>query len=92
MNKISLLTLIVALILALTATCGFAEEAAEAEAYEEPFEQWNSDAPALNALIEYVESVTDESSPDFIPEPDRIAVFDMDGTLMGELYPAYLEY
>jgi len=36
--------------------------------------------------------VTDESSEDYIPRADRIAVFDMDGTLMGELYPTYLEY
>ena len=56
------------------------------------FSQWNADAPALNTLIDYVEAVTDESSPDYIPEEDRIAVFDMDGTLMGELYPTYLEY
>ena len=59
---------------------------------EEYFAQWNADAPALNALVEYVEAVTDPNSPDYIPEPDRIAVFDMDGTLMGELYPTYLEY
>ena len=36
--------------------------------------------------------MTDPDSPDFIPEMDRIATFDMDGTLMGELYPTYLEY
>ncbi len=60
--------------------------------YEDAFEFWNEDAPALNALIDYVEDVTDEESPNFIPEMDRIAVFDMDGTLMGELYPTYLEY
>ena len=65
------------------------EEAAE---YEDRFAQWNEDAPALNDLIDYVEAVTDEASPDYIPESDRIAVFDMDGTLMGELYPTYLEY
>ena len=70
-----------------------AEEAPAAEGeYEEAFAEWNPDAPALNALIEYVEAVTDPDSPDFIPEADRIAVFDMDGTLMGELYPTYLEY
>ena len=28
----------------------------------------------------------------FIPVCDRIAVFDLDGTLMGELYPSYFEY
>ncbi|MEE1088176.1 MAG: hypothetical protein UIC63_04355, partial [Bacteroidaceae bacterium] len=39
-----------------------------------------------------MEAVTDPDSEDFIPEADRIATFDMDGTLMGELYPTYLEY
>ena len=70
-----------------------ADDGAEAEEeYEEVFAEWNEDAPALNALIDYVEAVTDEESPDYIPPVDRIAVFDMDGTLMGELYPTYLEY
>ena len=59
---------------------------------EEIFSQWNADAPALNALIDYVEDVTDPDSPNYIPPEDRIATFDMDGTLMGELYPTYLEY
>ena len=39
-----------------------------------------------------MEAVTDEASPDYIPVEDRIAVFDMDGTLYGELFPTYLEY
>ena len=63
--------------------------AEEGEAY---FADWNPDAPALKALIEYVEDVTDEASPNYIPEGDRIATFDMDGTLCAELYPTYLEY
>ena len=65
--------------------------AAEQQA-EDPFADWNKDAPALKALIGYVEAVTDESSPDYIPPADRIATFDMDGTLCAELYPTYLEY
>ena len=68
------------------------DEAEAEEEYEEVFAEWNEYAPALNALIDYVEAVTDEESPDYIPPVDRIAVFDMDGTLMGELYPTYLEY
>ena len=56
------------------------------------FSEWNPDAPALKTLIEYVEDVTDEASPNYIPPVDRIAVFDMDGTLCAELYPTYLEY
>ena len=70
--------------LLLTVTAG-AEE-------ENIFADWNPDAPALKALIEYVETVTDESSPDYIPPVDRIATFDMDGTLCAELNPTYLEY
>ena len=55
------------------------------------FSHWNAEAPALQALIEYVNAVTDTVSPDYIPPEDRIATFDMDGTLIGELFPTYLE-
>ena len=41
---------------------------------------WTEDAPAKQALISYVEAVTDESSPDFIPAENRIAVFDLEET------------
>jgi len=68
-------------------------DGSEAEVVEEDiFADWNPDAPALNALIDYVEAVTDEASADYIPVEDRIAVFDMDGTLCAELCPTYLEY
>ena len=56
------------------------------------FNEWNKDAPALKALVSYVETVTDKSSSDYIPPERRIATFDMDGTLCGELFPTYLEY
>ncbi len=72
-----------------------ADDAEEAEGqyeYEEIFADWNEGAPALETLIDYVEDVTDEDSEDYIPEYDRVAVFDMDGTVYGELYPTYLEY
>ncbi len=55
------------------------------------FKLWN-DCDSLNALIEYVEDVTNKKSPNFIPVEDRIATFDMDGTFIGELYPSYFEY
>ncbi len=67
-------------------------EAEESPDEEDVFVDWNKDAPALSTLIEYVEAVTDETDPDYIPVADRIAVFDMDGTLYGELFPTYLEY
>ena len=31
------------------------------EEYEDRFAEWNEEAPALDALIDYVEAVTDES-------------------------------
>ena len=55
------------------------------------FKLWN-DCDSLNALIEYVEDVTNKKSPNYIPLEDRIATFDMDGTFIGELYPSYFEY
>ena len=83
---------IAAMLLSLVMVCVLFAGAATAESFTGIFEEWDPDAPALNALIEYVEDVTDEESPDYIPPVDRIATFDMDGTLCGELYPTYLEY
>ena len=60
-----------------------------AAAKEAAFTFWDKDAEALNVLVDYVEEVTDESSENYIPEKDRIAVFDMDGTLYGERFPTY---
>ncbi len=55
-------------------------------------EYWTEGSGAAASIREYVERVTDEDSDAFIPVEDRIAVFDLDGTLMGELYPSYFEY
>ncbi len=55
------------------------------------FTLWN-DCKAISSLKEYVEDVTNPNSKHFIPKEDRIATFDMDGTIIGELYPSYFEY
>ena len=55
------------------------------------FKSWN-EADSLNSLKEFVNKATDEKSDNFIPKEDRIVTFDMDGTLVGELYPCYFEY
>ena len=44
---------------------------------------WN-DGPAKRSLVEFVERVTKEGAPDFVPVAERIAVFDNDGTLWCE--------
>ena len=48
---------------------------------------WKADSPAMASIVSFVESVTDEKSASFVPENERIAVLDMDGTLYGELFP-----
>ncbi|WP_194775790.1 HAD family hydrolase [Pararhodonellum marinum] len=42
------------------------------------------------AIIEFVKKTTTAGSPDFVPESDRIACFDNDGTLWSE-QPLYFE-
>lgn len=50
---------------------------------DDPLPSWN-DGPAKAAILDYVERVTVENGPDFVPVPERIAVFDNDGTLWPE--------
>ena len=57
-----------------------------------PLSLWNDGAPARNALVEYVNAVTDEDSADYIPVKSRIAVFDFDGTLFLETDPTYFDW
>ena len=70
----------------------FAAEVCAGESCLSPLSLWNDCAPAKTALVEYVESVTRAGSPDFIPEESRIAVFDLDGTLMLETAPTYFDW
>ena len=55
------------------------------------FNYWN-DCEALTALKTFVENGNKKDTATYIPASDRIAVFDMDGTVFGELFPTYLEY
>jgi phosphoserine phosphatase len=49
-----------------------------------------SDSPARQSIVAFVERVTKQGSPDFVPAPERIAVFDNDGTLWAE-QPMYFQ-
>ena len=55
------------------------------------FRYWQKDSAAYQALVSYVEDVTNRKSPNFIPVKDRVAVFDCDGTLMCETAPYYFD-
>lgn len=50
---------------------------------------WNDTASKV-AIVAFVEKVTTENTPDFVPELERIAVFDNDGTLWAE-HPMYVQ-
>ena len=53
---------------------------------------WTRDAASKKALVDYVAAVTDRGSPDYIPVVDRIAVFDLDGTLFCESDPTWFDF
>ena len=55
----------------------------------DPLSSWN-DGAAKQAILNFVVAVTREGSPDFVPLPQRIAVFDNDGTLWVE-QPMYTQ-
>ena len=56
---------------------------------KEKIDGWKDDSAAMKSIVQFVTDSTDEKSEGYIPEEDRIAVFDMDGTLYGERYPTY---
>ena len=55
----------------------------------DPLPSWN-DGGAKEAILEFVTSVTDKSSKDYVEPDKRIATFDNDGTLWVE-YPMYTQ-
>jgi phosphoserine phosphatase len=55
----------------------------------DPMPSWN-DTGSKQAIIEFIETVTDKASAQYIPVAERIAVFDNDGTLWSE-QPMYFQ-
>jgi phosphoserine phosphatase len=53
---------------------------------ETPLASWR-DGPSKQAILDFVRRVTMAGTPEFVPVPDRIAVFDNDGTLWPEQPP-----
>jgi haloacid dehalogenase-like hydrolase len=76
-------------ILAVTLLCTLSFTTAIAQAAD-PLASWNDSAPK-KAIVAFVERVTKEGSPDFVPAAERIATFDNDGTLWAE-QPIYFQF
>ncbi|MBY3119504.1 HAD family hydrolase [Rhizobium laguerreae] len=62
---------------------------ASAYAQSDPLPSWN-DTASKAAIVSFVEKVTGQGSANFVPEAERIAVFDNDGTLWVE-HPMYTQ-
>jgi phosphoglycolate phosphatase-like HAD superfamily hydrolase len=63
--------------------------AASADVTGDPLPSWN-DTASKRAIVTFVERVTKQGSPDLVPEDQRIATFDNDGTLWAE-QPIYFQ-
>ena len=69
-----------------------AKSASETVKQTDALSLWKKDAPLKKELTNYIKAVTDKGGKDFIPVEDRIAVFDMDGTLCCETDPGYFDH
>ena len=58
-------------------------------AADDPLPSWN-EGPAKRALLDFVHATTDPQSATFVPQAERIATFDQDGTLWVE-HPMYTQ-
>jgi phosphoglycolate phosphatase-like HAD superfamily hydrolase len=75
-----LVTAALACVMAFTATIARAAD---------PLPSWN-DGKTKQSIVTFVEKVTKEGSPDFVPVAERIATFDNDGCLWAE-QPMYFQ-
>lgn len=83
MSTILAMTIMVASVL--TTGCGQVKQEALTQ-------YWSADSEAAESLRNYVTKVTDKNdSENYIPVEDRIAVFDMDGTLTCETFYTYYD-
>jgi hypothetical protein len=79
MRRYLMIAIMLAAALALTSLAAAAE----------PLPSWN-EGQAKRAIVDFVQRVTTAGGVDFVPVPERIAVFDNDGTLWAEK-PMYVQ-
>lgn len=92
MKKIPLSALIIPLLFLAFCSCQFSlntENAEKEPPVETNLESW-MEGESASKIQDFVKKTTTKGSPEFIPEKDRIAVFDNDGTLWGE-QPFYFQ-
>lgn len=87
-KRIFVLALAALLLAGMILPAAYSETAAE----NAPLSLWTEDSLVKAEMISYMEYITDENSEGYIPPVDRIAVFDLDGTLFCETDPNYFDY
>lgn len=85
LNPIFVRTLVLVLLLLLGACA-----ATRPQPGADPLPSWN-DGTVKQSILGFLSDVTDPSGGDFIAVPDRVAVFDNDGTLWSEK-PTYFQF
>ena len=75
-----------------TAANTASETSAQDDVATTSFSAWTEGSKPLQALKDYVEAATTEGGEGYVPPEYRIAVFDLDGTLMCETCPWCFEY
>ena len=60
--------------------------------FAEAFPSWDPQSASLRELVAFVYACANPSSPDYLDPADRIATFDMDGTIICEKAPIYVDY
>lgn len=81
-TAINLVAVITVTLLTLTG-CAARESSQESLQVRDLLPAWN-DTAAVSRITDFVRRVTTPGTADFVPEPDRVAVFDNDGTLWPE--------
>lgn len=91
LNNLEMKTSKLIVILAVTASLsmGFLQSTAQTVIAEtDPLALWN-EGSAKASILDFISTVTDRGNPGFLPVEERVAVFDMDGTILVEK-PGYV--
>ena len=86
-----IITAVLTIVIVVTGVTLYSNNPVKAGNDNNGLEYWTESSPNAKSIIDFVASVTDEKSDKFIPPEKRIAVFDVDGTLIGELFPTYFD-
>ena len=82
-------TVLAVVSIAFLSSCSHPADHEQTAAVNDPLAAWN-EGDAKQAILDFVATVTDPASPDFVPEAERIATFDNDGNLWAEK-PVYFQ-